>query len=119
MEQEYQWFPEWKEKGWIKVADDGCGDPYVLDTAITVGDTHPVYFIDHETYEGEADYVVASGLWIFLRFLLSDDLESQIDFKQSIPHESLWPFDKRFVLAEDPALTHYTGTIPLAWDTAA
>lgn len=117
MEQEYRWHPEWKTKGWIKVADDGCGDPYILDTSTTVGDTHPVYFIDHETYEGEADYVVASGLWVFLRFLLMDDKESQDAFKRGIEQKRFWPFDAGRVLAEDPALGSYKGNVPLAWET--
>ena len=116
MEQMYQWHPEWKEKGWIKVADDGCGDPYVLDTSTKIGDTHPVYFIDHETYEGEADYVVASSLWTFLRFLLRADLESQEAVQHGLHYESLWPFNKHFVLMDDPALAQYKGSVPLAWE---
>ena len=26
MEEQYEWYPEWKTKGWIKIAGDGCGD---------------------------------------------------------------------------------------------
>lgn len=101
-------------EGWIKVADDGFGDPYVLDTSTKIGDTHPIYFIDHETYEGDVDYVVASGLWTFLRFLLTDDLESQEAIERGVSRDKFWPFDAARVLAEDPALIEYKGTAPLA-----
>lgn len=116
MESEYEHYPEWKDKGWIAIAGDGCGDTYVLDTQNTAGATHPIYFIDHETYEGEADYVVASGLWPFLRFLLLNDLRGQDAFHDGGKHESYWPFNAERVLAEDPALRQYKGTVPLAWD---
>jgi hypothetical protein len=116
MEQQYHSHPEWVEKGWIAVANDGCGDPYVLDTHTLVEDTHPVYFIDHETYEGEADYVVASGLWPFLRFLLTREFDREKSRKNAQMYVSYWPFYEPRVLAEDPALAHYQGKVPLPWE---
>ena len=48
----------------------------------------PVLFLDHESSREELydtpTYVVASGLWPFLRLLLMDDLE-MLDWE--------WPFD--------------------------
>src|SRR5205809_580390 len=36
----------WGQHGWIPIADDGCGDTYVIDASITVTRGNPVYFID-------------------------------------------------------------------------
>ena len=102
---EYNLKPEYVALGWLPIAGDGCGDDYVLDTTCTVGSTHPIYFVDHECGYDTAQYVVASGLWAFLRFLLQEELD-----------EEYWPFDKEQVLARDPALREYQGKVPLAWE---
>jgi hypothetical protein len=105
----YTLHPEWLDAGWIPVAGDGCGNHYVLDTTVTLGDMHPIYFVDHEQGYDHADYIVASNLWSFLRFLLANDARKD-------PLFARWPFDKPFVLAEDPALGDYAGPVPLPWE---
>jgi hypothetical protein len=122
IELHYEFHPGWRKRGWIPIAGDGCGDNYLLDTSVVVGHdprqltlptltplaagTHPVYFKDHETdSEALPEYVVASGLWTFLHFWLLRDRRGHT-----------WPFDRKCVLAEDPALTAYQGDVPLPWD---
>jgi cell wall assembly regulator SMI1 len=84
--------PEWLDSGWLPVAGDGCGNHYVL---LTKGPrTGFVGFIDTAADPDRIDYLVASGLWRFLRFLFEEDLGRKG-----------WPFDRNLVLAEDPNLT--------------
>jgi cell wall assembly regulator SMI1 len=109
IETELERVPQWVEKGWIPLAEDGCGDYYVLDTRSTVNGTRPVYFLDHEISRTEPDYIVASGLWPFLRFFLIDDEIDDVD-------EKYWPFDRERVLAEDPTLARYEGDVSFPWD---
>ena len=68
------WHAPWRDRGWLPVAGDGCGNQYVL--------------VSH----GIA-YVVASDLWTFLRFLLLRETG-----------DGRWPFDRRAVIAADPEL---------------
>lgn len=63
----------WRERRWIPVAGDGCGDYYILDASRTHLPTDGIYFVDQMDY-GKLDYVVASELEIFLEQFLRDDL---------------------------------------------
>ncbi len=101
--------PGWIEKQWIPVAGDGLGNYYVLDAERNLESRHPVYFIDHEFSFYDPKYVVASNLWIFLWFLLTDELKAE----RSV---SRWPFNKSFVLNNDPDLKTLKGYVPLPWD---
>ena len=127
----YSNIPKWLENGWIPMASDGCGDYYVLDTRgkISTTSTHPIYFIDQKDYN-RADYIVASGLWKFLRFLLEDEIlssENPIDPSTDPWDDDLqtwinpnskvyWPFNKNKVLEFDPDLAFYEGNVPFPWD---
>ena len=104
-------YPEWKSHGWIPIANDGCGDIYILANAITIPTTgtHPVFFLDQSDFS-KPDYAVASGLWKFLFFLLEDEILSQKG------EEGYWPFNSEKVLAADPALAE-CGEIPMPWQT--
>jgi hypothetical protein len=93
----------WKEKGWLPVAGDGCGNEYVLLLNTPDSVDHPVLFIDTSANPETPAYVVASGLWLFLKFLFLDELK--------LTH---WPFDKEEVLAADPKLADYR-VYPLPW----
>lgn len=104
IETHYNYTPTWKKWGWIPIAGDGCGDFYVLDAHSRIGSTHPVYFLDQQDFD-QPDYVVASGLWQFLRFVLQKELGSDD-----------WPFDKEKVLKQDPLLMEYKGGAPFAWE---
>ncbi len=115
--------PSWLAKGWIPIASDGCGDYYVLDTNIFIptSGTHPVYFVDQSNYDKPA-YVVASGLWRFLKFLLDREIldqalspEVRMDATAQNP-ESHWPFNKAHVLQVDPEMVDYQGSVPLPWE---
>jgi hypothetical protein len=101
----------WHRKGWLPMASDQCGSYYVLDTSTLIGQTHPVYFIEHTDYE-KPQYVVASGLWKFLRFFFMDEL------LLARHEEGYWPFDKERVTAEDPDIVLCT-TAPLPWKVDA
>lgn len=103
-------FPSWRDRGWIPIASDGCGDVFLLATRIRApGGTHPVFFLDQADFENPA-YLVASGLWRFLYFLLKSELE-----RDQGQHVS-WPFDRDAVLTEDPDLAACSG-MPFPWDT--
>lgn len=88
--------PEWRDRGWVLVANDGCGDHYVVDAA-----SGTVFFVDQADLDVAA-YAVGSGLSVFLEFLLESELG-----------ERRWPFDASYVLDRDPALAAAT---PLPWE---
>lgn len=117
IESEFESFALWKKKGWIPLAGDGCGDYYILATRSKVLDTHPVFFIDHERSYYQPQYVVASGVWTFLKMLFKEEVqhESHRD-DDDYDHDFPWPFDEEWVLKEDPALAYYEGEVPLAWE---
>ncbi len=102
------WLPGWRRRGWIPIASDGCGSHYVLATRPEDGPGHPVFFLDHERQQDEdrstPTYVCASCLWSFLCFYLMEDggVEG-------------WPFNRYMVLADDPALAHYS-KVRRAWE---
>jgi hypothetical protein len=103
-------YPVWKTRGWWPIGTDGCGDLYILTTEITIPSTgtHPVCFLDQSDFEHLA-YVMASGLWRFLYFLL----EKEVLLAQGRP--SYWPWEKDAVLAVDPGLAECRG-VPLPWE---
>jgi hypothetical protein len=84
--------PRFKDEGWIPTAADGSGNVCVLATRSTTRSGHPIYFCDHEQ-SYDATFVVASGLWQFLRFLLRREMGADY-----------WPYERDRVLAEDPGL---------------
>ena len=109
----FKQYPAWKARGWFPIAGDGCGNLYVLTTQIETPSTgtHPVCFLDQADFQ-KLTYVVASGLWKFLYFVL----QSEILHDQG-KHE-YWPFDKVAVLAVDPTLAE-ASAIPLPWEIDA
>src|SRR5262245_15594104 len=97
VEETYRFHPIWREKGWIPIAGDGCGNCYVLDTTCTVepgpgrplpSPTHPAYFMDHEEDDDRPSYAVASSFETFLHFMRRD----QEMLRQGGEH--YWPFDR-------------------------
>ena len=96
---------EWIPKGWIPLCDDGCGNFYVLDTHGAVEGKYPVYFIDHEKSYEEPCYIVASGVWSFVRFVLMEEMG-----------RSFWPFKRDRVLKADPAIANFEGKVRFPWD---
>jgi cell wall assembly regulator SMI1 len=84
------WFPSWREHGWLPVAGDGNGDHYVL---VTNGElTGCVGFVDQADTDA-INYIVATNLWTFLWFLLRDEAGHH-----------RWPFNRNHVVGHDPAM---------------
>ncbi len=106
----FKQYPHWKSRGWIPIASDACGDLYIVAKAIEIRTTgtHPVFFLDQADFT-RPDYVVASGLWKFLFFLLEDELLREQG------KTCYWPFDSERVLAVDPAIRECRGA-PLPWE---
>ncbi len=109
IEAHYRLFPHWREKGWIPVAGDECGDYYVLDTTATTRSGHPILFLDHEESTRDVcdtvSYVVASGLWPFLRYILLCEKDAAYN---------IW--DEQDALRADPGLADYSG-VARPWET--
>jgi cell wall assembly regulator SMI1 len=92
------WFPSWRERGWLPVAGDGNGDHYVY---ITQGELAGcIGFVDQADIDA-IDYIVATNLWTFLWFLLRS--ESGEDRR--------WPFDRNHVVGHDPAMATISGIL--------
>ena len=113
MEVHLSYEPAWFVKGWIPVAGDGTGKYYVLDSRTEVKQGHPVFFLDHERGLNEPEYVVASNIWQFLRFLLQEELDRQRGGRSS------WPFHADSVLTLDPVLASCTEVAPLPWSAGS
>jgi hypothetical protein len=94
-------YPEWQKAGWIPIAGDGCGNYYVI---VTDGKLTPIVFIDTVADYLKPAYVAASGLWVFVWFLLKSELG-----------ETGWPFCREFVMQHDPEIECCTFA-PMPWD---
>jgi len=103
-------YPAWRQKNWFPIAGDGCGDVYVLmgNIKLLSTGTHPIGFLDQSDFS-EPEYVVASGVWRFLHFLLQNQMLSDAG------KDRYWPFDEKTVLAIDPDLVQCK-EVPLPWD---
>jgi hypothetical protein len=109
MEAVYEYLPEFKRNNWLPLGTDGCGDYYVLALSSEQEPLRPVYFIDPYQDGGYEvpTYAVASGLWLFLRFLFRKELG-----------DHTWPFESQSVLVSDPLLSQVRGA-PLPWEADA
>jgi len=103
-------YPEWKARGWLPLASDGCGDYYILDLGCKIQVEHPVFFIDQADLEPPS-YIMASDVWQFFRGLFLSELERDPE-----TFDFYWPFDEKKVLEDDPKLRDYNGTVPFAWN---
>jgi len=95
-------YPEWVPNGWIPVAGDGCGNYYVLGPDCGM---HPICFINTSSDYLKPAYLVASGIWPFLRFLFDYEIG-----------ERRWPFSRAYVIAHDPGITSCS-VARMPWDT--
>jgi hypothetical protein len=91
-------FPSWRERGWIPIAGDGCGNHFVLPTNQAYGNGFPVLFVDTSFSPDSVSYIAASDLGHFLVFLLGRELGNRG-----------WPFDKDFVMLSDPRIVQFRG----------
>jgi hypothetical protein len=93
-EEVYGFLSEFRDRGWLPLGTDGCGDYYVLALDSEDRPLQPVYFIDpYVDGYSVPTYAVASSFWRFLWFLFNEELE-----------ERGWPFDPEFVLRHDATL---------------
>jgi hypothetical protein len=97
--------PQWQERGWIPVAGDGSGNYYLEVSRGDFGPGKPIIFLDHEIDLLTPSHIVASSFKVFAENLIHREL-----------HKVRWPFDKEFVLANDPAILDFKG-IALPWDS--
>ncbi|MBL7497985.1 SMI1/KNR4 family protein [Frankia sp. CNm7] len=97
--------PVWSGRCWIPVAGGGHGNAYVVDASRELFDGDPVLFIDVAEREDEPTFVAASGLGLFLVFLLRRELG-----------ERRWPFEARFVAERDPEILRLPASL-LPWNT--
>jgi hypothetical protein len=134
IDRELEYRPIWRRRGWIPLANDGSGNDYIFVIRNPPELSGPVFFLDHsggeldpEVLDRVPTYVVASGLWTFLRFLFLSEVATRnnhklikkrddgtYDFSECV--RFYWPFDRERVLEADPDLKKYRGTIPLAWE---
>ena len=122
IEHKLQLYPAWIELGWIPIANDGCGNYYLVVMRNEFGEGEPVVFLDTLQGETEPTYVVASDTWHFLRFYVKDELDqmkrpilSTEEVLRRASESPDWPFNKEFVLREDPDIQKFSSAT-LPWD---
>ena len=106
----YEIYPEWRAKAWIPLSSDGCGNYYILASAQDFGPGWPVLFIDTMEARDRPAYIVASGIWRFLVFLLEDEFLHEKGL-----FDTPWPFDRAEVTRRDPEIESFRG-VPLPWE---
>lgn len=97
-------YPSWREKKWLPIAGDGCGNYYVIATQSEYGVGYPVLFIETFASSDLPAYIVASDLEHFLHFLFEKEIGNRT-----------WPFDERTVTKKDPAILNFAN-VSLPWE---
>lgn len=97
-------FPAWRERGWIPVAGDGCGNYYVLVTGREFGAIRPVIFVEASVDADSGAYIAASGLRSFCKFYL-----------KAGTGEKRWPYGDEYVIEHDPDVLRRE-EIALPWE---
>lgn len=95
-------FSSWCQKRWIPVADDGCGDYFIL---APQGSRHVVGFVDTASDSDAIAYIVSSCLQTFVRCFLEENAEPKG-----------WPFERAVTLEMDPGLAQVVTDWPMPWD---
>lgn len=103
MECYWELFPVWKQKKWLLVAGDGCGNYYIMPTQKEFGAGFPVLFIETMEDSDSPIYVVASDLEHFVVGILQEELE-----------RTSWPFDEKIAMAFDPQIVR-CNNVSLPW----
>jgi cell wall assembly regulator SMI1 len=115
MEEVLRIFPSWRENKWIPVADDGCGNYYVMATQGEFGKGYPIFFVEAVTDETAPRYIVASDLGHFLVLVMESELaQRDLDPVETELEPSPW-FNEQEVLHDDPAVLNFHG-VPLPWN---
>ncbi len=105
-------FPIWRDRRWIPVASDGCGNFYVIPTQGEYGDGFPVLFVEAVIDHSVPQYIVASDFGHFLIGMMVDEL-NPLDDEFT---EAVWPFVEETVVRDDPEILKFHG-VPLPWNT--
>ena len=98
--------PRMKERRWLALANDGCGDLFCLVCGDHPAAPAPVIFHDHE--DGST-YLAASGLLPFLEIVLTEP-----EYDDDPDYTSVYLDRDRFFKA-DPAAAHICG-FPYGWE---
>ena len=102
-------YPSWKQKKWVPVGTDGCGNYYLLATQQEFGKGFPIIFVDTMESSGAPSYLVASDIGHFLVFFLEDEINRPV-----IPEEA-WPFGEDYVIKRDPGILGFSKEL-LPWE---
>ncbi|MBA4020490.1 MAG: hypothetical protein C0483_25295 [Pirellula sp.] len=111
-DKEYEVCPKWRERGWIPILNDGCGNFWVVASQGEFGAGYPVVFINSVEDDDVPCYLAASSLGHFLEFVLEDEILLAEGNRQ---HDRYWPFEREKVLAKDPEVLKFHG-VPLPWE---
>ncbi len=115
MERILRIFPLWRDRKWIPVAGDGCGNYYVMATQQEFGEGFPIVFVRPVSDKAPPRYIAASDLGHFLVFLMETELRNDaLDAADMEVEPSLW-FNKERALRDDPAILKFHG-VPLPWE---
>ncbi len=107
IEEIYDLHPEWKQRGWIPLASDGCGNYYIMPTAQEFGRGWPVFLFDMAEAPEGSRYIVASNIWKFLLWYLEMSISDE--------YLSGWLFDRDQATQRDPDLETFEG-LAMPWD---
>jgi hypothetical protein len=112
-------------EGFLPVIEDVFGNVFALSQHHSHEHGTPVVFFDHDLSLQEPHYVVASTLWMFLRFLFEREGEllrintlydpDDDAWSEAYDAAIYWPFDRARVLAVDPELQR-CGAAALPWE---
>jgi hypothetical protein len=129
IEEIWGYYPEWKEKAWIPIARDGCGNYYVQFVPLADNPSiQPVAFVESI---GDSVYVVASDALRFVLFQMEEDFGIHAELAKAEGLEEFWPrwklekdapdmlvqawpFNKKYMLFRDPQLA-YIKNLPMPW----
>jgi cell wall assembly regulator SMI1 len=115
MEKILEIYPLWREKKWIPISSDGCGNYYLMATQGEFGQGHPIFFVEAVTDETAPRYIVASDLGHFLVLVMESELaQRDLDAVETELEPSPW-FNEQKVLHDDPAILNFHG-VPLPWN---
>ena len=106
---------DWRHRGWIPFANDGCGNDYVVPTRNEWGAGEPVVFFDTIESVEVPSYVCASDVWRFLLFSCRCEIAWDLDDGRFAEYKN-WPFDQDLVMRIDPQVSAFEG-VTLPWRT--
>jgi cell wall assembly regulator SMI1 len=96
-------------KSWIPIANDGCGNYFVIATEIpTVGAECAIGFVDYSVSPTNITNYIATNYWAFLEFfirLMAGDKDVIHGAPIEPPGLRPWPWDEDWLAQNDPYLS--------------